>query len=195
MNTKTIVCQECGKEKDIYIGEYNRKIKRGTGFFCSRSCSSSYWMKDPESSKSKKEYNNSPKNKEVLARNRQIMSETRAANPFNYFVAIARKRKKINFDLTSEYLKKLWESQNGKCKFTGTELHLPLGTKGFPTTRPFFGASLDRIDSNLGYTQGNVQFICVGLNYMKNDYLEQDFLDGFDKIVRNYILLKYNVTL
>lgn len=37
--TKQVVCAECGKKYEISEYEYNKKMKEGTLFFCSRSCS------------------------------------------------------------------------------------------------------------------------------------------------------------
>ena len=38
----TVKCEECGKEYEVEECVYNRKIKEGSNFFCSRSCSAKY---------------------------------------------------------------------------------------------------------------------------------------------------------
>lgn len=35
-------------------------------------------------------------------------------------------------------------------------------------------ASLDMIDSSRGYTEDNVQWVCLGINYMKLNYSDED---------------------
>lgn len=189
MSTKTVVCQECGKEKDIYIGEYNRKIKRGTGFFCSQSCSSIATNKNPVAKAGRLKYLKSEANKKVLQKaQRKRWGEV---DPLNYYIRVARNRKKErDFNITVEYLREVWDSQKGKCKISGVEMEMPLGTVGFKSARPFFAGSLDRIDSSQGYVVGNIQFICVGLNYMKNSWDNEEFLQGFDTIVNSYLQLK-----
>jgi len=167
---KTITCQQCGSEKDIPLGEYNRKIKKQTPFFCSRSCSGSFNIKSREYLK---EYYNSEENKIHLARFNKIRSEN--VNVFSYFLKNCKRRKTKKFNLTVEYLQTIWDSQNGLCAISNISLELPSNTRGFKTVKPFNGASLDRIDSSLGYIEGNVQFVCMGINYMKNEWSESYF--------------------
>lgn len=38
----TVKCEECGKEYEIEECVYNRKMKKGSNFFCSRSCAAKY---------------------------------------------------------------------------------------------------------------------------------------------------------
>lgn len=66
---------------------------------------------------------------------------------------------KCGCDLTIEYIKQIWDDQNGICPLTGWALILPQGTaKGWETSDPS-NASLDRIDPSKGYVKGNVRFI------------------------------------
>ncbi len=37
-----VICKECGKEYEIEKSEYDKKIRRGSEFFCSRSCAAKY---------------------------------------------------------------------------------------------------------------------------------------------------------
>ena len=38
-------------------------------------------------------------------------------------------------------------------------------------------ASLDRIDPNIGYVKGNVEFVCYCVNVMKNDFSKEKIID------------------
>ena len=53
-------------------------------------------------------------------------------------------------------------------------------------------ASLDRIDSSLGYIPGNVQFVSVIANYAKRDFQEEELFEFCEAVVRNR-LLKHRV--
>lgn len=78
-------------------------------------------------------------------------------------------------DLTKEYLKDLWDKQDGKCILTGWDMLLPENSQAWEKKKlneqqVIRRASLDRIDSNEGYIQGNVRFICFMGNMCKNSY-------------------------
>lgn len=64
--------------------------------------------------------------------------------------------RKIEFNLTIEYLWNLYITQNRKCAITGDELP------------DILEASLDRIDSSKGYIEGNVQWVTVQANKCKH---------------------------
>lgn len=72
----------------------------------------------------------------------------------------ARKRG-IGFGVTIEYVARLLESQGHKCAMTGYEIGFVYGRKASST------ASLDRIDSKIGYFPGNLQWLHKDVNAMK----------------------------
>lgn len=82
-------------------------------------------------------------------------------------------------DLTLEYLKNLFEKQNGTCIYSKVVLTLPHYHK---KNNPIYTASLDRIDSSKGYIQGNVQFISIAMNHMKNSMTHEQTLELIDII-------------
>ncbi len=68
-------------------------------------------------------------------------------------------------DLDSAFLADLWDRQCGLCAYTGLPMTpKPLGQR---PENYFSAASLDRIDSNLGYIRGNVQFVLLPINNAK----------------------------
>lgn len=81
-------------------------------------------------------------------------------------------RKPISFDITIEYIAELLIKQGYKCKLS----KLPISTVEKT-------ASLDRIDSSLGYVVGNVQWLHKDVNMMKRHYSQDYFLDLCFKIV------------
>ena len=89
-------------------------------------------------------------------------------------------------DITNEYLCDLWERQDGKCCITGVAMLLPHCSpwrlRGWPNKLPA-NASLDRINSKVGYVIGNVQFVCCTTNYAKNNFTPEEMKDFNDKVV------------
>ena len=75
------------------------------------------------------------------------------------------KSRNYPFNVTVEYLQSVLESQNYKCALTGSKMLCPKTyiEKREMTSNPYL-LSLDRIDNDLGYVDGNVQFVCVWAN-------------------------------
>ncbi len=86
-----------------------------------------------------------------------------------YLLGKARLRKKHEFDITPEDLYELWEKQNGLCAYSKK----PLNNIANHLQR----ASLDRIDSKIGYVKDNVQLVTYAVNKMKQEFSEDDFLE------------------
>lgn len=155
----TIKCDCCGKEFEKPVSEYNRNLKLGRANYCSRACSGKMCNKN----------NKQKGNSQNLIYNNRRDEYT----PFRYYLRNAKKRFK-DFNLTLEYLKTLWEEQNGICPYTGIKLQLAEYKNSH--NNPIYVASLDRIDSTKGYIIGNVQFISTAINYMKNTMSHNDTL-------------------
>lgn len=85
-------------------------------------------------------------------------------------------RRKIPFDLTPEFLWKLYEDQKGLCALTGVSLVLRLALKNQNVDWDIVTASLDRIDSTKGYTEDNVQWVHKTINRLKNNYSLEELL-------------------
>lgn len=85
-------------------------------------------------------------------------------------------RRNIPFDISIEYGWNLFLKQNRKCALSGIDIHFPL------TSRDKFNASLDRIDSKLGYIEGNIQWVHKSINLMKHSLDENIFID-FCKLI------------
>lgn len=85
------------------------------------------------------------------------------------------KRRHLNFDLTIDYLWQLFEQQNGKCPLSGGGLTLPM--TAYEIGHGKGSASLDRIDSSLGYIRGNVQWLLKDINMMKQQFPQSHFIE------------------
>lgn len=91
-----------------------------------------------------------------------------------YFVSkvkskVHRGTRTIPFDVSLDYLDKLWAQQGAKCALTGWKISF--GDNATETT-----ASLDRINSDLGYVEGNVQFLHKAVNVAKWSLSQSDFI-------------------
>lgn len=81
------------------------------------------------------------------------------------------KTRNICFELNIEYLWELFQKQSGKCALSGLDIKFGRFRKKGETT-----ASLDRIDSNKGYVEGNVQWVHKDINQIKSIYDEKYFI-------------------
>ena len=89
-----------------------------------------------------------------------------------------------------EDVRELWEQQHGICVYTGIQMQLPISehesrVRGEKTPTQ---ASLDRIDSSKGYVKGNVEFVCLAVNYAKNGFSKDQMLQFFAQVCRNGVI-------
>lgn len=86
----------------------------------------------------------------------------------------------LSFDISIEYAWHLFCKQNGKCALSGESINLYDSRR--ETRSEQHTASLDRIDSSLGYIEGNVQWVHKDINKMKNNFSDKHFIDMCIKI-------------
>ena len=79
--------------------------------------------------------------------------------------------------LTMEDLYDQWELQGGKCAFTGEALSLEDAKDKKAST-----ASIDRVNSSLGYIKGNIQWVHKRINLMKSNMADEDFINMCNKV-------------
>lgn len=88
-----------------------------------------------------------------------------------YMDKIKQNAKRREVLINIEYLWNLFLSQNRKCALSGLDLYFSTWKNNSSQT-----ASLDRIDSKIGYVKGNVQWIHKHINNMKQDYDNDYFI-------------------
>ena len=178
MSTQTVIlnCKYCNSNFIKLKKEYDRQIRRGrTDFFCNLGCSVKYnnihstFLEDGRKHWFKPG-NTSHKKGALYEFNRFIRSAKKRTKDKNYFL----------MDLNVEYLKELWDKQNGKCAYTGIQLKLD---KSFSH---IILASLDRIDSTKGYIKDNVQFVSTSINLAKNSMSDLEFKKGLKILFDSY---------
>lgn len=92
---------------------------------------------------------------------------------FNGIVHTAKKRG-IDFNVSRDFCYKLFIKQNKRCALTGISIGFPID--GSFQRRGDYTASLDRIDSSIGYEENNIQWVHRKVNIMKNVYRQSDFI-------------------
>lgn len=95
---------------------------------------------------------------------------------FNTYARNAKKRK-IKFNITIEDMWNLYLKQDKKCALTGVDI--VIGRNKFEQTN----ASIDRIDSSKGYESNNIQWVDRDINYMKQSYSQDYFIQLCKNVV------------
>lgn len=102
--------------------------------------------------------------------------------PKSFWATVQRNanKRKISLEVSKEYCYELLKTQQYKCALSGVELYMAQNEsehiEGLTT------ASIDRIDSNLGYTENNIQWVHKDVNFMKHMFDQNYFLSLCKKI-------------
>lgn len=153
-----VICDHCGAEYDKPLSEVKRNEQLKRKSYCSRSCQA----RDLIGKKM-------PLEKRVSTHLNKGSKKDQYSG-FREFLRRIKNRKKHECNLDLEYLLDLWNKQEGKCVYTNISMVLPDGkSKG-----TMFTASLDRIDSSLGYVKDNVQYTLTPINLMKSAMSDED---------------------
>lgn len=81
----------------------------------------------------------------------------------------------IKVKITREEALALLEQQENKCKLSGVPIKMVRSRKNYYKDKAT--ASLDRIDSKGDYTLDNVQWVHKHINYMKQSYSQEHFIE------------------
>lgn len=92
-------------------------------------------------------------------------------------------RRKIPFEISIEEMWDLFILQKGRCALTRLPIKISNNIKGLATGEQT--ASLDRIDSTIGYKAGNIQWLDKRVNQMKLNLPEQEFIKLCKRIAKN----------
>lgn len=84
------------------------------------------------------------------------------------------------FTITPEYALEVLRSQNYKCYYTDISLNVRRSKQG--------NASIDRIDSSKGYIPGNIQWVDKRVNFMKQSYSHEVFVELCSKTAAKHSL-------
>ena len=100
--------------------------------------------------------------------------DERRLNKWWEYLTAAAKTRKIEVSVTQEYLEELLAKQGGACALSGIQVKIG------------GGASVDRIDSALGYAPGNCQWVHKHMNQMKNSHSQAEFVELCRSVVRHH---------
>lgn len=70
--------------------------------------------------------------------------------------------------ITKDHLFALWDKQEGRCAITKKQMVYK--------RRSLYTVSIDRIDSTIGYIEGNVQLVCQAINLAKSTYSNDEII-------------------
>lgn len=175
MKMISIICEQCGRTVEKPASEIKRNRKIGRKCFCNLSCSSAY-RNEHTTAEERSSWDTYDISKHAGNQNdglssfRPYLNSGRASN------------KKHRMQLTPEYLKQVWEKQNGICPYTGLKMILPKSTAPSAKVKSLKKASLDRIDSSKGYVDGNVEFVCYAINLAKNSFTREQMKEFIAEI-------------
>ena len=164
-------CDNCGIEFEKPQSEITRNLKIGRRNFCTRSCSGVGNAKN---------FGDRKNNYDISKHSANSRDEF---TPFRYHFRNCKKRYK-DVDIDLQYLKEIWEKQQGVCPFSGVKLVLNAYTNIFKDQR--YSASLDRIDSNKGYVKGNIRWVSRAINHLKNDMTDNQLIEFLNIISERY---------
>jgi hypothetical protein len=150
-------------------------MKLGRTAYCSRSCGAKANIETTISKEKRTHAHLKPDNK---------LDEL---SPFRWHLRNAKRRTKENgkeFSLTLDFLKELWEGQDGKCPYTGWQMkNLESSSPNKQLDLTPDRASLDRIDSSKGYVIGNVQFVCYMAQCCKSMFSSKQMIEFCEAVV------------
>ena len=168
-----VVCSnpECKKEFYKDLSEVTRNKKFGRKNHCSLKCSG---------------HTNHEHLKKYSKENVKYL-ESQWGNRRDEFTGLREhfrrlKKRKHYYDVGLEDLLELWDNQKGICSYSGVKLLHPNEDGNNINT-----ASLDRIDSKIGYVKGNLQFISIICNQAKNSLSHEEMLKFIEIICKHHI--------
>jgi len=143
-------CKYCSK---VFIQNPSRK----TQIFCGKTCGVSY------------------RTKYVYKHKYSVVHRGRSVENFLKSLCVKKSERR---HLTLDYLKSVYNTQEGLCAISGVKMTYTCGQGKIDTN-----ISIDRINSDLGYEEGNIQLVCRRVNIMKLDRDKDDLLGWCDKIL------------
>jgi len=98
----------------------------------------------------------------------------------------AKRSKKLDILINVSDIKDLYNKQGGICALSGLKMTFDTYMeKGNQHIINKYNMSVDRIDSNKGYTKDNIQLVCAIINRMKTDLEDKEFINLCETIVKH----------
>jgi hypothetical protein len=116
-------------------------------------------------------------NKEQLLEKHRERNKKSPRYAFSSTLALARKRAETT--INQDYLMALYDQQEGLCALSGIRMTWATG-KTSPTS-----ISMDRIDQQQGYVEGNVRLVCTAVNAFRGIMNDQEMFKFAVALVQN----------
>lgn len=151
--------------------------------FKQRSLRAYYNNRDKVLSKQKARRETDPDHRsKLLAACRAYRAKIKAHDPLRLKLKVAKERAKklhLGYDLTIAWAK---DTYTGRCALTGLSFQLtPEGSRG-PS---MFAASIDRVDSTVGYVKSNCRWVLYAINSFKNSASDATMYEIAEALLRN----------
>ena len=88
------------------------------------------------------------------------------------------KKKGIEFNLTKEFVKNLWNKDSKICPILNAKYQFGVRNKNF-------NPSLDRVDNNKGYLKKNVRLLSFKANSLKGDLVDVEIFKRMYEYIKN----------
>lgn len=170
----TVVSEEAKAGNELEKGSKNRTLY----WLCQCICGNLSWknsvqLKNGTSTRCKRCGNKSYLKDGDFANTNAIIKYKYNQTIHNLPTRIHRGRKpKLSFNLSLDYLNSLYEQQNHRCALSGISLEPDLSL-----TVSQQNMSIDRIDSNGVYEEGNIQWVDKRINMMKGTLSNEEFIE------------------
>ena len=175
-NRIDVVCDRCGKT----FKRNKRQQDKHKGTYCSRLCTTPKYRDIIDHYNCKVcsvSFNNlESTSKQFCSKGCRIIFDI---DPMGFRIMVKSSRRKHATELSYPMLQRIYENQNGLCALTGIVMTSRKDARS-PTT-----ISVDRIHSDFGYIDHNIQLVCVAANYMKNDFTQKESMDFIKNIRQN----------
>ena len=188
-------CTKCGLEKDDNCFSIDKRKKSGRQACC-LVCQNIYnaeYRRRPDVAKrlveNRARYYRKPETRErdrkyrstdAVKAQRKINDLKSPRHIFYATLRMALKRRPTENPATVQQLMDLWMAQNGRCAVSGIEM--VWGKRQGPVPNSI---SMDRIDSNGGYSIDNLRLVCHAVNAFKGRMSDAEMLAMAKAIVAN----------
>ena len=183
-------CTVCTESKVLFeFGSSGKKNGSGYKAVCKKCLAEklSEWRKaNPEKTKEQERRSYVLNKDNISIKNKKRYTNLTLEKKFEQLFTTATKRKTVEVFISIQYIKDIWEKQEGRCAYT----KLPLTSEAHQLNT----VSLDRIDSSKDYVEGNIQLVCVPINRMKLDMTEDRFIELCLLVTKNSKLTELPVT-
>ncbi len=163
-------CTKCGEIKALEEFSFRDKKKGELRADC-KICKSGYMAKYYQSTKDDVYKKHSKKLRNKKRYENDIINITLKNSLYS-----ALKRRPTENPITPSELIKVFECQNGKCALSGIEMVCGKGKTLWNSM------SIDRINSELGYTLENVRLVCFCINAFRGQMTDNEFDEVITKL-------------